>query len=146
MFEPFWMRAALLAHAKSSIESLRITSSQRSECEEVMGTFRDFTALRELETDIHLLVSKGHFHKLAELLPDSVEKAFLHTGDHLCCDSVVPLLKAFERTKSQRLLNLRALKLSSKPKMGTTQMGKDLMKTLEDACRDVGIEVTFIAG
>lgn len=143
--EPFWMRAALLAHAKQSLESLRITSSQTEEFG-LLGSFRGLPILRKLETNVHFLSPRAQFDELADLLPASIEEIYLHTGDHRCCDSVSPLVETFKKAKSQLLPNLRVLELTSEPEMGTEQGGKDLIKTLEKTCPNAGIELTVISG
>lgn len=145
LFDPFWMRAALLANAQQSLEFLRIISSKTRPAN-LLGTFRGFTALRELETDMHLLTYRAPLDRLAELLPASVEKVYLHTGLGLCCDGIVSLVEAFENAKSQRLPNLRALRLGSKSEIGTRQKDKDLMKTLKGTCQDIGIELMMGEG
>lgn len=143
--EPFWMRSGLLAHAKRSLESLRITASQNKEGK-TLGTFHTFTALRELETNRHLLIVGAHLDKLADLLPASIEKFHPHTGDHRCRDSVPSLIESFEKAKLELLPKLRALTIRSELGMGTAQGDDDLIKTLEETCRDGGIELSVIAG
>ena len=102
-FEPFWMRTALLANAKHSLETLRIIYSQAKRGN-FLGTFRGFTALRELETNIHLLILEAHFDGLADLLPASIEKVHLHIGDNRIRDSVSALVETFEKAKSSFFL------------------------------------------
>ncbi len=143
-FNPFWMRAGLLAHAKHSLESLTITFSQTEG--NLLGTLCDFTALRELETNIHLLIRETKFDNLKGLLPTSIEQLHLHIGSHRCCDSIPSLVKRFVREKSRRLHNLRALKLSWEAEMGVPQANKDLIETLKETCRHVEIELTVTAG
>ncbi len=144
IFDPFWMRAALLAHAKHSLEPLTITFSQTEG--NLLGTLCDFTALRELETNIHLLIRETRFEKLPDLLPTSIEQLHLHMGGHRFCNSVPSLIKSFVQEKSQRLPNLRALKLSWEAEMGITQANKDLIENLKETCRKVEIELTVTAG
>lgn len=144
IFDPFWMRAALLAHAKHSLESLTITFSQTEG--NLLGTLCDFTALRELETNIHLLIRETRVEKLPDLLPTSIEQLHLHMGGLRFCNSVPSLIKSFVQEKSQRLPNLRAIKLSWEAEMGITQANKDLIEKLKETCRKVEIELTVTAG
>lgn len=153
-FEPFLMRSALLAHAKHSLETLRITFSQTTEGN-LLGTLRGFTTLRELETNLPLLTLRTHVDELANLLPASIEKVHLHVGDWCKepsgqgdrkCDSISALVEIFQKAKSQLLLNLKTLTLSSDPSVGPTQEDQDLFKMLEKTCGNVGIELSVIIG
>ena len=144
-FEPFMMRSALLAHARHSLETLRILSSQTHKGN-LLGSFRGFTALQELETNLSLLIRDAQFDELADLFPASIEKVHLHIGDKWSCNSVSPLVESFEKAKSQFLPNLKALTLSSGRGMGPMQEDKDLIKTLKETCLNVGIELSIIAG
>ena len=135
---------ALLAHAKHSLDPLTLTICQTEGCP--LGTLCDFTALRELETNIHLLVLGTTFEKLPDLLPASIEQFHLHMRGHQRCDSVPSLVKSFMQEKSQRLPNLKALKLIWEAEMGITQANKDLFETLKETCQDVEIELTVTAG
>ena len=142
-FEPFWMGKALVAYAKHSLELLKITAEQ-TEGVGTLGSFRGCTKLRELETEIHLLVEKDRFHTLADLLPVSIEKVHLYTGDHSCFDSVLRVIEAFEKAKSQLLPNMRVLTLSLGPRVRLSQEDKELIKTSEKKCWDLGIELSVI--
>ena len=142
-FEPFWMGKALTAYTKNSLESLKI-SAKKYKGVETLGSFRGFTKLRELETEIHLLVEKGHFHRLADLLPVSIEKVLLYTGDHGCFDSVRPIIEAFERAKSQLLPNMRVLTLILGHAARLSQEDMELIKTSEENCWNLGIELSVM--
>ena len=127
------IRAALLAYAKHSLGSLTITSIYQKD-DGLLGTFCEFTSLRELETNVDLLIPEAQFEELIDLLPASIEKVHLHTGDLQCCDGLLSLVENFQKAKSQRLPNLRSLKLSSEFEMGVTQRDKDVVKTMEETC------------
>ena len=144
-FEPFLMRSALLAHAKHSLETLRIIFIQTKEGN-LLGTFRGFTALRELETNLRLIIFPTKFDEVADLLPASIEKVHLHIGVNRSCECVSLLVETFPKAKSQRLPNLKTLTLSSDAGIGLTQEDNDLFKTLEETSRDVGIELSVIGG
>lgn len=144
-FDPSWMRAALVAHAKHSFEYLRITSNETEQCN-LLGDFRGFTALRELETNIHHLVldsSVGQY-ELIGLLPASIEKVYLH-GQFGWTTITEPLLtQPFYMAKLHlRLPNLIELKLSSKHEIGTTSAGRRFLEPWVVRCRDVGIELIW---
>lgn len=145
-FEPFWMRVALLAHAQHSLESLKILYPWSRE---LLGNFRDFTALRELETSIHLICWTS-YDTVVDLLPASIEKLHLHIGDPALCPdelslvTISALVGDLEKAKSQLLPNLRVLKLSFKHGIRHSQADKDDIESLKETCRDVGIELTIV--
>lgn len=145
-FEPFWMRAALLTNAKHSLEYLNIACSEVDE-RKLLGDFRGFTALRELETNVEHLIPRTGSVELADILPASIEELYLHTtedgedGTH----TIVPLLvEIFRQAKSRHLGNLRVLMLSSVYEFGATQAGMHCLEALVVMCRDVGIELTVV--
>ena len=142
-FEPFWMGKALIAYAKHSLELLKVTAD-RTEGVGTLGSFRGCTKLRELETDVHLLVEEDRFHTLAYLLPVSIEKVHLYTGDHSRFNSVLLIIMAFEKAKSQLLPNMRVLTLSLGPMVRMSQEDKELIKISEKNCWDLGIELSVI--
>ena len=145
VFEPFWMRAALLANAKHSLEFLRIASSKGLG---LLGDLRGFTALRELETNVNLLVvgqARERDDELADLLPPSIEKLCLHT---LADMAMVPVLvETFRHAKLRHLRKLGALKLSTEYEFGATpdvfRRNFDFLEASVAKCRDVGIELTI---
>ena len=144
-FEPFWMGKALVAFANHSLESLKITA-ERTGGVGTLGSFRGCTILQELETDVHLLVEKDRFHTLVDLLPGSIEKVHLHTGYYSRCASLSLIVEVFKTAKSQLLPNMRMLTLSLEPWAGLSQEDKELIKTWEKTCSDLGIELSVIKG
>ena len=143
LFEPFWMGQALTAYSKNSLELLSITA-ERYKGVETLGSFRRFTNLRELETEINLLVEKDHFHKLADLLPVSIERVTLYTGNHSRIGSVLLIIEAFERAKSQLLPNMRVLTLILGHAARLSQEDMELIKTSEENYWNLGIELSVI--
>ena len=144
-FEPFWIRAALLANAKHSLESLKILSHEWQAFEE-MGTFREFTTLKELETDVRLLMYRttANYSGFANLLPASIENLYLNARDH--DNTKVPILvEEIVRTKLQLIPNLTVLKFRLEPENALLKAPERLMEPLEEKCREVGIELIVIA-
>ena len=142
LFEPFWMGKALVTYAKYSLESLQITAERKGVG--TLGSFRGCTNLRELETNVHLLLEEGRFHTLADLLPVSIEKVHLYISDHIWCDKVLLIIEVFENAKPQLLPNMRLLTLSLEPQARLSQKDKELIKTSGKNCRDLGIELSII--
>ena len=142
-FEPFWMGEALVGYAKHSLEFLKITAEQTKGVG-TLGSFRGCRNLRELETEVHLLVENDRFHTLADLLPVSIEKVHLRTGAHSCFDSVLLIIEAFKKAKSQLLPNMRVLTLSLGPGVTLSQEDKELIKTSEKSYSELEIELSVI--
>ncbi len=142
-FEPFWIRAALLANAKHSLESL-IMLSRKTQGDEELGTFREFTALKELETNVRLLMywtTTVPFCKFADLLPASIENLYLHARDSSSGEKVPILVEEIVKTKSQLIPKLRELKFKLKPENALLQGPESLMESLEEKCREVGLDL-----
>ena len=143
-FEPFWIRVALLANAKHTLESLKILSHLTHE-HELLGTLHEFTSLKELETNLRLLSHWDEFDKLADLLPTSIETIDLDTRDNETCNILPSLVVEIANAKSQHVPRLKTLKLRTEPEVGTMQGGRSLVEPLREYCRNVGIELTFVA-
>ena len=143
-FEPFWIRVALLANAKHTLQSLKILPPLMHE-HELLGTLREFEALKELETNVRLLSHCAEFERLADLLPASIETIDLDTRDNETCNILPSLVVEIVKAKSQHVPHLKALKLRTEPEVGTMQGGRSLVEPLEELCRNVGIELTFVA-
>lgn len=143
-FEPFWIRVALLANAKHTLESLKILSPLTHE-HELLGSLREFTTLKELETNIRLLGHWDEFDKLADLLPTSLETIDLDTRENETCNILPRLVEEIVKGKLQHVSRLKTLKLRTEPEVGTMQGGRSLVEPLKELCRNVGIELTFVA-
>ena len=93
--EPFWIRAALVAYAKNSLESLKITVEWTEWTGEPkpkpLGSFRDCTNLREIETNVYLMEEYSSCVR-ADLFPVSIEKIHLHIGDYYYHQSAQPII------------------------------------------------------
>lgn len=79
--EPFWIRAALVAHAKHSLDTLilRPCVGERSRGR-LIGSFRSFEVLKKLELDHTYLAdhSGPRRSRFADALPPSLEELHLH--------------------------------------------------------------------
>ncbi len=147
--EPFWIRAVLLAHAKHSLESL-IMLLPKMQNHKRLGTFREFTALKELETNVRFLVHStitGRLGGFAELLPASIESLCLDTRDRWTSENIPILVEDIVKAKLQLIPNLRVLKLRMEPESENSLLlgFENLMEPLEEKCREAGIELIVIA-
>lgn len=146
-FEPFWIRDDLLNYAKHSLQSLKILPPQADE-HVPLGSLREFTSLKQLETDVRLLSDLDELNKLANLLPASLEKLDLDTCDMEASRSIriVPnLVEGIVKAKSKLIPHLESLKLRVKMEKGTTLGDWSCTEPLMDMCRNVGIELTLAA-
>lgn len=77
-FDPFWIRAALLANAQGTLKSLTILAGRHPR--HFMGSLAGFTCLESLETDLGLLIGDPSisFHSPSSMLPASIVNIKLH--------------------------------------------------------------------
>ena len=141
-FEPFWMRVSLLAHAKHSLESLKILYPKMQEGE-LLGSLREFTALKKLETNIRLLIRAGEIDKLAKQLPASIEIVDMHNGDFGRFELISGLVMSITKAKSLLIPNLRVLKIRTGFQIRDTLRGRQLIRHLKEMCQGFGIELTI---
>lgn len=143
---PFWIRAALVEYAKYSLESLKITVEWTEWTGEAkpkpLGSFRDCTNLREIETNVYLM--EGNFSCIPDLFPVSIEKIHLHIGDYYYYQSAQPIIKAFIVAKSRLLPNMKVLTIELEPGTRLSQEDKASITASENKCRDVGIKLSVI--
>ena len=121
-----------------------------------MGTLRQFTALKELDTHVDVLIhSPGNlaaeYDELVHLLPASLEKLSLDTRTGSCYGSIPYLIEQFVRKgKPEFLPKLKSLKLLVEPfvimqgkvKSGSITPKKKNLK--EVMCHEVGIELIIV--
>ena len=142
-FKPFWIRTALLGKAKHSLEYLEIHPGG-TERLEGLGSLRGFTALKELKTDVRLLYSGSALDELADLLPSSIEKLYLDNRYYVAHDIVPRIVEAIVKAKSRLIPHLEALKLETRSGDRSIEEYRSMIEQLEEKCRNVGIELTFI--
>ena len=141
--KPYWIRTALLAHAKHSLEYLAILPPWPDQFE-LLGTLRGFTALKELETNANLLCHGSAFDGLAQLLPSSIERIHLNTSYCMDYDNLglveLRIVEEIVKAKSRLIPHLKALKLTT----STIGENRITIESLEEKCENVGIELTLI--
>ena len=142
-FEPFWIRTALLANAKHSLEYLEILPHWDEE-HELLGNLRGFTALKELKTYIRLLCHISTSDELANLLPSSIEKLYLDTRYHTAYDIIPALVGGIFEARTQLVPHLKVLGIITKIVERVIQEHRDMIELLKDDCQMIGIELTLI--
>ena len=77
-FDPFWIRTALLANARTTLRTLTILVGGQELV--FMGSLEDFTCLESVQSDLRLLI--GHpslsSYTLSEVLPSSIVNIGIH--------------------------------------------------------------------
>ena len=146
-FKPFWIRVALQANAKHSLEYLAILPfNSNTEEWELLGSLRGFSALKELETNLHLLCRESEWHRVPDLLPSSIEKLYLDSSDYMP-DYGEPrvveegVVEEIVKAKSRLIPNLKALELRP---CSDIIGNRSMIEPLEEKCQSVGIELTLI--
>ena len=145
-FKPFWIRTALLANAKHSLKYLTIVrlSTDDTKKYELLGSLRGFTALTELETNVNLLCRGSAFDELADPLPRSIEKLYLHSRDCMAHSIVPSIVEEVVKAKSRPIPNLKALQLTMQPMYRHLEGNRSMIGSLKEKCQKVGIELTII--
>ena len=138
-FKPFWIRIALLANAKHSLEYLAVLPPSPEQLE-LLGDLRGFTTLKELETHVHLLCHESPFDGLAGLLPSSIETLCLYMADN----EVPRVVEEIVKEKSRLIPHLKMLKLVTKRSWEFIGGDGSVNQSLEEKCQNVGTELTFI--
>lgn len=113
-FNPFWIRSALLAHARTSLESLTLCSYTTRR--RYMGDIRSFANLNTLVTDPQMLLHKNQFSNhasLANALPAKIETLKLHCFGDSGEDKVPALILKLVEMKDRRVPRLRELEVST---------------------------------
>jgi hypothetical protein len=107
-FDPFLMRAALLAYARHSLEHLVFQSPDEVEGEECMGSLQKFKKLRTLEIDHNLLVDPKHCdikpvasqHGVTNNLPRTLEELVLCVDGYELYDQVERSIRSLLEAKT----------------------------------------------
>ena len=160
-FNPFWISAALLAHARTSLESLTLCSHTMKR--RYMGDIRSFQNLTTLVTDLQMLLHKNqlsHHASLANALPAKLEMLKLHCFGQGGEDKIPVLILKLVEMKTRRVPRLRELEVVTCKGIGdflhpfinldtvptwpvrTTQQ-PSYFEVLHTQCRKAGIELSF---
>ena len=142
-FEISQICAALLTHAKASLEYLNLRSTYAEETS-YMGSLRDFENLKEIHTDLYLLddtLRSGEIF-LAHMLPASVEKVHLHEMYNRSPEDVQDLILAAAEDKDELLPNLKQLHF--RLYLGEIDAkSRTMIAAMQDICDRSGFELIF---
>ena len=103
-FDPFWIRTALLAHARKTLKTLTILAGEHEKS--FMGSLDDFTSLECVQTDLQLLMGDPSMtlRVAFQMLPSSIVNLRLHIdspSDDACCkdiiENIIDMPKYFHR-------------------------------------------------
>ena len=97
-FDPFWIRAALLANAQDSLLSLTILAGGQEAC--FMGTLANFECLENVHTDLRLLTGDPSSleHGFSDALPSSIVSITLHVDcstDAACLEDNIHIVSDY---------------------------------------------------
>ncbi|KAL2046414.1 hypothetical protein N7G274_001861 [Stereocaulon virgatum] len=108
-FDPFWIRAALLAYARHSLEYLVFKSPDDVEGERCVGSLQDFEKLRILKIDHSSLVDPQRCetgrtaacqHRVADYLPRTLEELVLCIDRSELHDQVYDSMRSLLKAKT----------------------------------------------
>lgn len=111
-YAPFWIRSSLLAHAKSSLKTLKLNSTtDTKKMPDYMGSLRSFGQLKEVDTDLCCLRSQDLGSRTwTEVLPKSIEKVTVRRSRLLSVASAKLLRELLEKKPPNlREFNFRTL-------------------------------------
>lgn len=140
-FEPFWIRIALLAHAKTSLTYLDLRSGVAASS--ILGSLRELKALQRLNTDLELLVGfVGSPRKqLADVLPLSIEQIHLHDFDFGSPKTIENLITRAAEDKREHLPNLKELRVTLYMSQMNTTDREAIVVRMQPKCRDAGFDL-----
>lgn len=140
-FETFWICAALLAHAKASLEYLNLLQTIGSG-KRYMGSLRDFENLKEIHTDLIFLVNtpRSGGRGLAQMLPAAVEKVHLHEDLYEKPETLQDMIITVAKGKRELLPNLIQLHFSLYLDEFDAQSGT-MIAEMKEVCEKVGFEL-----
>lgn len=132
--------AALLAHAKNTLEKLLIRSS--SEFIRCAVTLAEFEVLKELEIEYDLLLDHEDVPKLADVLPPSIEKVHLRRlcpviNPHLSVANDVIHMAAHKAERLPSLKELRLLLYQS-----DEALEPETLEKMKQKCADARVTLT----
>ena len=141
-FDPFWVCAALLTHAKTLVSlTLVFHQTERS----FIGDIRSFEVLKFLDTEVHLLLRERDFleaNSLAYLLPANIEKLCLRsmeTDD----DEILPLISGMARNKIWLPSLHEVTIVPSKAFKYGGIVNEQICQILEEQCKKEGIQLNI---
>ena len=145
-FDPFWIWAALVAHARHSLERLMIHGADREQNPGPMGSLRLFERLRTIETDIHFLVvaKPDADHSVADTLPRALEDLIL-SGDALKTISGIRryVLALMEAKQIGRLPCLKKVQYNLQWDFMKEGLGFKDFTDLYESCEKNGVDFTI---
>ena len=145
-YETFRIRAALLPHAKASLEYLNLSIFEEGHEKSYMGSLRDFENLTEVHTSLASLMNAEDpsGRVLAKMLPASVEKVHLHEELYHTPETIQDLITGAAEDKQNDLPNLKELHISLF--MSRMDPGyKEALVRIQAKCKDAGFDF-FIHG
>ena len=142
-FQKFWDSTPPLTKAKHSLESLKFLSLRKGR-NGFLGSFHEYTALKEMEIELSLLIGRGDRPgDLLGMLPPSVEKLHLHTRE--VRPLILPeIVKSIMQAKSQLFPRLSVLQIEIEHKIRAKSMVGKAMGSLREEGHKVGIELELI--
>ena len=142
-FDPKIVRAALVAHTKTTLQSLTIKASPNPDA--FMGSLQQFEALREVRTQWTILFPKGSCLETwpSRVLPASIRK--LQLDDNSGYDNMKEyraLCQGFQCAKEKTCLHLDLVEIRKYWRDWDEALINDYSDDLDGFCREIGMSVT----
>ena len=145
-FDPDMIRAALVTHAKTTLQSLTITAISHYYSGTFMGSLQQFEALRELRTEWRLLFPRPCRDEtwLSRVLPASIRKIQLDDNSgYRSSEFYRALCQGLQCAKEKTCLHLDLVEIGRNldywDEIGMTEF----LDQLQGFCREIGMSVAF---
>lgn len=151
-FDPNMVRAALVAHAKTTLRSLTITTTNPPNPDTFMDSLQPFEALQKVRTQWTILFPPNSCLETwpSRGLPASIRKLQLDdtSGRHGGSQVYRALCQGLQRAKEQTCLHLESVEIGGHGRYWNEVYWDEVLMAeflddLHDFCREIGMSVTF---
>ena len=145
-FDPKIVRAALVTHAKTTLQSLTITASGPPNPDTSIGSLQQFEVLQKVRTQWTILFPKDSCLETwpSRVLPASIRKLQLDdNSDHDSSKDYRALCRGLHCAKEKTCLHLDLVEIGAYPEYWDEVRMAEYLDQLHGFCREIGMSVTF---
>ena len=150
-FDPNLVRAALIAYAKTTLQSLNITVKGPPKPDTFMGSLQQFEVLQKLRTQWTILFPKDSCLLTwpSRVLPASIRKIQLDDNSEYSSSTLYKrLCQGLQCAKEKTCLHLDSVEIGEKgyywdEELRDEGLMDEYLYDLHSFCREIGISVTF---
>ena len=145
-FDPKIVRAALVTHAKTTLQSLTITASGPPNPDTFIGSLQQFEALQKVRTQWTILFPKDSCLETwpSRVLPASIRKLQLDDNSGYDSSKVYKALcRGLHCAKEKTCLHLDLVEIAGYSDYWDQVRMAEYLDQMHDFCMEIGISVTF---